>query len=167
MTIQRLTEQKAYEFCEKVVGLKENLEKGFIELAKGLYTIKEQRLYEGQYGTFDLYLDRARIGKSKAEQLIRMYEKFSLEYKIDDKLIVEAGGWSVVVRLLPMAKTRDLALKALENASQLPTRQSVVKWVKEAVEDDFKACTHEDYYVVKICRCCGERFKVDDSQKEE
>lgn len=100
------------------------------------------------------------MNQSKAEQLIRIYQKFILEYKIKDWLLAEAGGWSVVVRLLPLAKTRELAENALQQASLLPNRVTLVNYVKEALTEEFAECKCEDTYTIKICRTCGDREKV-------
>lgn len=164
--MQNLTEQQSYQYCEDTKSLRDKLELGYIEVAKRLYNIKTNRLYEGQYGSWSLFLDDAKIGQSKAEQLVRIYEKFILEYKLPEQQVVEAGGWSVVVKLLPMAKTRDLAQNALLQASLLPNRVCVAEYVKQAVEDDFKTCSHNDTYTIKICRTCGERFKINDTDTE-
>ena len=156
----KLTEQEQFKYCEDTKNLKNNLEVGFIQIAKRLHAIKYGKLYESQYGTWSLYLDDIKMHQSKAEQLIRIYEKFIVEYKIKEQVLAEAGGWSVLVRLLPLAKTQQLAQEALQQATLLPNRVTLTNYVKEALEDDFKTCACEDTYEIKICRTCGERTKI-------
>lgn len=160
MDLQNLTEQQQYNYCEDTKKLKNKIESDYIEIAKRLHTIKINKLYEAQYGSWSLYLDDAKIGQAKAEQLIRIYEKFILEHKVKQSLLIDAGGWSVVIRLLPMAKTKEMAENALLQASLLPNRVSTANYVKDAMKQDFAECECLDTYTIKICRACGDREKV-------
>ena len=158
---QKISEDSAYLFCEQTRMLKDKTEIACLELGKRLLYIKDNNLAESQYGGFDLYLDDIKIKRSTADHMMRVYKRFCIEFTIPMETVAEAGGYTRVYELLPIAKTRETALQALESAKHLPSRESIKKMVKEELNDpQVNTCIHEETFVIKVCKCCNEKWRV-------
>lgn len=158
-------EKDAFQFCEETKILKERIEKGGLELAKRLCFIKQNNLADGQYGGFDTYLDEIKLKKATADHMMRVYTRFCMDFGIDEAIVVEAGGYTRLYELLPLAKTKESALEALQIASQLESRESIKAMVKQQMTGGAQIpdCAHEDKdcFYLRVCKACGLKEKVD------
>lgn len=162
---QAITSEKdAFQFCEETKILKQRIEKGGLELAKRLCLIKQNNLADGQYGGFDLYLDEIRLKKATADHMMRVYQRFCLDFGIDEATVVEAGGYTRLYELLPLAKTKETALEALTIASQLESRESIKTMVKQQMAggENIPDCQHPDSecFHLRVCKACGDKQRV-------
>lgn len=159
------SEKDAFQFCEETKILKQRIEKGGLELAKRLCFIKQNNLAEGQYGGFDLYLDEIKLKKATADHMMRVYQRFCMDFGIDEATVVEAGGYTRLYELLPLAKTKETALEALQIASQLESRESIKAMVKKQMAggEEIPDCAHEESecFYLRVCKACGLKEKVD------
>lgn len=152
-------ELTAYTFCQETIGMKNTLERNYIVLCQRLHTIRENQLYDGNYGSWELFLEELRINKRKADAMCKIYETFILELGISEEKLALAGGWSVAETILPIATDKESAEEALEFAA-VSLRKDVRMYVNEKlgkVPDGI--CEHEDTYVVRVCRGCSERWQ--------
>lgn len=157
-----------FNYCEATIKLKRDLELSYLELAQRLYKIREQKMFEPNYETFDEFLQEIKISTSTASNLIGIWVRFVLQFKIKPKLLAEAGGWSVVAEILPHAENKQQAEKWLLQAKE-NSRQDLRKSLKEHVTGiDMSLCKHEDKEIITFERCkkCGhsERLYEDKSQ---
>jgi DNA-binding cell septation regulator SpoVG len=161
MQIQK-TEQEALQYCEETRILKNRIELGWLEFAKRLIIIKANNLAESQYGGFDLFLDEIRIKKATVDHMMRVYQKLCLDFGIPEDLVIQAGGYTRLYEILPLCKTKELAMEAIEHTKSLPSRESVKKHVQEAMTGQFQDCTHpeSECFYVKVCKCCGAKMKA-------
>ncbi len=149
-----------FNYCQETVKLKQTIETSFLSLGERLSKIRDNRLYSGQWETFELFLEDAKLSPATASKLINIYQKFYLQWDIKAQELVDAGGWSVVATLLPICKTKEEAQGWLETA-QLKSRSDLEKDIKEAKTGLMMAdCLHPRKYVVEICPDCGDRRKV-------
>lgn len=160
--MQITTEKEAYQYCEDTKTLYNRLGLGFLELAKRLCLIKANNLAEGQYGGFLLYLDDMKLKQVTATHMMRVYQRFCLDFGISEADVIQAGGYTRLYELLPLAKTKEKALEVLEHAKSLPSRESIKQYVKEAMTGEFDTvdCAHEDTFLLRICKGCGHKEKV-------
>jgi len=159
------TEIEAYNFCEETGQLHREIMKHWFFLAQRLYTIKTQRLYEGQYGDYNLFLDAMEIPQQMASKLYRMYERLVVKLDVSAEKIQEVGNWTKLDAIMKVATTKERAEEAIEQAKLLPTRSKLREWVKEAVEDNYQPpCPHTRTYTLMICEDCGEKFKVNQTE---
>lgn len=157
---QQLTEQEAYEYCEETIKLKGKLELGYMTVAQRLWIIKANNLAEHQYGGWDNFLKDIGIDKGVAKQMMYVYKKFVIENRIDPQDVVDAGGYSVMYRVLPLVKDRESALEAIETVKTLRTRELVIKHLNDVKNEGKADCKHEDTYTIEVCDCCGEKWKT-------
>lgn len=147
-------------FCNETTKLKQNIETAFLTLGERLMKIRDNKLYLGQWETFELYLMDAKISPATASKLINIYHRFFIEWQFPAEKLVEAGGWSVVATLLPVCTNKEQATEWMDKATIL-SRQDLEKDIKEAKTGiDMSVCAHEDSYVIKVCRQCGNRERV-------
>lgn len=161
-----IQERKNLEFCEKTLELKNDIEKSFIVLGEHLHRIYEEKLYEGQWESFQEYVDEFKnLSYQSAMKLIAIYQKFVLDYKFAPERIIKAGGWTVLATLLPVVKNKTDAEKWLHQAEH-NTRKDLSKEVHEIRTGvEMKNCKHKDTYKITVCRECGDRWSDHESTK--
>ena len=149
-----------YNYCEETTKLKQSIEVSFITLGERLRRIRDEKLYEGQWETFALYLMDAKISEATASKLINIYQRFFVEWNFPSEKLVEAGGWTVVASLLPVCKTKEQAEEWMDKALVLsrPDLEKEIREVKTGMP--MITCKHSDSYMIKICRHCGERERI-------
>lgn len=160
------SEQEMYNFCEKTGDLYKNIQKGYLVLASRLSKIKKEEYFNcSQYGSWSLFLDSIQISRSKADQLIRIWDLLVDSYAIPEDKILAVGGWSEVVKLLPLCTDKKRAEEVLELATQYPTRDSRNIWIKSEIngEEVVKNCSHQHKYTLEICTDCGLRTKLSET----
>jgi hypothetical protein len=162
---QSLSEQKRHDFCKQTIELKKEIESNFVELGRMLHEIKDNRYYEAGWTSWEEYCMELKISQSTISRLIRIYEIFVLRYDFAPRQIAEAGGWTVVAQLLPEIneKTAKDDVKVWLGEMADLTRSDAQKAINERkigvpVDD----CLHDDTYTIKICRVCGERWKLNE-----
>lgn len=152
-----LSEKEAHGVCNEALALKDKIEASFIHLGKYLYEIKSARLFEAGWESWGEFLMDMKMSEAMASKLITIYQVFVLDFKIKTDLIAEAGGWTVVYDLIPLAKDKESALKWLRLAKDM-TRMDIKK---EAAlgkgEKEPEDCDHE------WCKMCGKcKMKYDE-----
>lgn len=152
---------QAIDFCEETISKKHILELGWIELCGRLKEIRDGGLYEGRWDSFEDFLNDPAMGldKGTASRMITIHEKLILEYKIKPTMIANAGGWSKVAEILPAVKDKASAEEWLSKSASL-SKSDLRKEIKEdRTGIKMVDCQHKDYYVVKICRKCGDKIE--------
>lgn len=146
--------------CDEAIGLKKSLETQFLALGEHLLRIKTELLYEPHFGSWGAFLDEMKISESQASRLMGIYQRFVVDYGFAPGQLAEAGGWTTVARLLPVATTKKKAEKYLHLAKEL-TRADLEKELREErTGTEERACAHKRSYVIKICPDCGLKERV-------
>lgn len=156
----RFSEQEAFNYCQETIEMKTKLELGYMTVAQRLWNIKNNNLAEAQYGGWDSFLSEIGIDKGVAKQMMYVYKKFVIENRIDAQDVVDAGGYSVMYRVLPLVKDRQTALDAIETVKNLKTRELVIKHLADKKNEGKANCSHKNTYTLEICDDCGDRWKV-------
>lgn len=168
MTKRKTKELVHYEYIEKTIALKENIERGFLEFGKRLKRIRDERMYEPQYDSFDDFIPELKMSKGTVSKLINIYEKFVVQYKISTVLLLEAGGWTVVAELLPVVRNKTEAKAWLEKAKVLHRPDLRLELKEHKTGIDQATCKHtKDFYTLRICRVCGFRETIKDVKPKE
>ncbi len=148
-------------YCEKALELKQEIEGHFLLLGEYLHQIKENRLYEPQWTSFEEFVFEMKMSTNTANKLIQVHKTFILSYGFTSNEIKNAGGFSLLVDVLPMVTSRKSAEKWLLSASTL-TRSDLRKEITEAKTGiQMKDCEHAETYTVTICKHCGERIQTE------
>lgn len=164
-----LTEKKKHDICIAAIEAKKDIEWKFIELGKMLYTIKNDRLYEAGWSSWEEYCMELKLAQPTISKLFRIYEVFVLHYQIEPLKLAEAGGWSSVAELLPLidqeTTTKARVRELLGLATDQP-RHDLRKTIAD--ERRGKPCTHKKtrFLILEICDDgCNERWNVTDAYK--
>jgi len=150
----------AINYCNETIELVHNIEGAFIALGERLHEIRRKRMWEGQWDSYEDYLQEIRISKAKASKIVSIYEKYVLEYSVPKEKLTKVG-WSSLYSILPAVADEKSANEWVDKASMLR---------REEIEDEIREiktgaeCNHEDvdYLKLAICQKCGKRMKVYD-----
>lgn len=140
------------QYLEETLVLKENLEKGFLHLGERLYRIKNERLWDIDYGSYAEFLMAAKISEATASKLVAIYSKFVLEFGMSYDALAPCS-WSSLYQLLPLATSKEKATELVHEASTLK-RGDVEEKLREMNHPD---CRHTNTFTIKVCRDCGMR----------
>ncbi len=171
MTTELTTEKAKHQYCKEALEYKTDIEWRFIGLGERLYKIKQERLYEAGWSSWDEFEMELKMSPATVSKLLRIYEIFILRYRFTPKQIATAGGWSSVAELLPSIK-EDTPRERAKELLELVTDQSRLDLRKTLHEHktgvDMAKCKHkpDDYYILKIYRCCGDREVIEDTRKK-
>lgn len=160
----QLTEKGKYEFCMEALHRKANLERDYLELGRMLYLIKEKALFEGHWDSWDVFAMELKMSQSAISRIMRIYATFQLRFKFSARMLVDAGGWTVLADLLPSID-EDTTRERVEDLLRLATDQSrtdlgrTLKEGKTGISMTHKH-TEEPYYL-KVYTCCGLRERVE------
>lgn len=148
-------------FCEETISKKHVLELGWLDLCKRLKEIRDGRLYEGRWDSFEDFLTDPAMGMDKgtASKMITIHEKLVVQYKVKPTIIANAGGWSKVAECLPVIKDKASAEDWLSKALHLSKSDLRKEIQEDKTGIKMVDCKHKDFYMVKICRKCGDKIE--------
>ena len=151
---------KNYKYVTETVALVKNLEEGFLVLGERLKRIRDERLYLPSYDNFEIFLMECRLTPSKASRLISVYETYVEKFGFDPEKIA-AVGWSLLYEAVPLLISKQKATEVLHELTERADRDGRI-YIREArsglAQED---CAHRDVYVLKVCRTCGDKQKID------
>ncbi len=154
-----VSEIESYNYCEQAIKLKQHAEVTFIALAGHLMKIRDEKLWNAGYTSFEEFLDELKISPATASKLISIYQKYVIEYGFTDEELSAAGGWSVLAETLPLIGSRSLAEEWLVKSATLSLRDIR----KEALEakkgiittSTTTTCEHHNKMLIEKCIDCG------------
>lgn len=159
-------EKENLDFCRETIALKSNLERTYLELGRRLFKIREQRLFEPYYDSFNEYCMELKLSHSTVNKLVNIYKKFILEFGFSPMRLMRAGGWTVVAETLPVVRTKADADEFLEKAERLSLADMRRELKEKKLGIDQRKCEHKDIYDLRICRTCGSRDVLQDTRKK-
>lgn len=144
-------------FLRETIELRKSIDEGFLNLGERLKKIRDNKLYEIDYESFDLFLSELKISSGTASKLIQIYEIYILEYKISYEKLSQSN-WTSLYEMLPLATSKEKAVNLVEHGS-LMRREDIKSKVREAKFG--KNCKHQYYELhIKQCKVCGERIII-------
>lgn len=147
-----------YNYCVETLDLKKEIEGNFVDLGEHLNNIREHNLFEPQWSSFLEFCDELRMSQNMVNKLIQIYKTFVLGYSFTKEEIATAGGWGNLQEILPMITSKKTAVYWLDKASIL-SREDLRKEVKEEKTGvPMATCKHKDFYLLKVCRDCGDKI---------
>lgn len=145
--MSELTPKHAHELNEKIISLKQRLNRNFIDIGKYLKVMRDDEAYKQLgYETFEIYLGIPELAfnRSTAYNLIVVYETFVLDLKYEPEQLAEAD-YSKLARILPTVKVQPVGHEEWFGKALTLSRSDLEKELKEAkgekVEDDLH-CYH-------------------------
>jgi len=137
-------------FLRDTIDLVSQIETRHLELASRLYKIQDERLWEGEFDTFQDFLQLAKISTAKASMLTNVHKHFAIDGNIpQDKL---AGiPYSSLYEAIPLLETRKHS-DVVEVARML-TRDEIKAETRELKHGE---CEHPEK--ITICGKCKKRI---------
>jgi len=148
------------DLCQDALKLKKDLEMNFILLGEYLSSIKEHRLYDQQYESFDEFLMEMHMTKGTASKLINIYKMFIVKYQFSPLQLVEAGSWTKLAMVVPLIRSKEDADYWLTQSTILTSTDLTRSLKEEKTGKDMSKCKHEDSYTLCICRDCGYKYET-------
>lgn len=143
------SELAAHSICQDAIALEGKIGISFLELAATLHKIREERLYETEYGTWGAYCEEFKsLSTSSISKLITVYELYVLKYQMPQKQLAEAGGWT-------------LLYKARKHIDSKEDAERIVSELGLQASSDARShavspyCDHVETYQVTVCKDCG------------
>jgi hypothetical protein len=151
-----MTNLVSNQFVRDTIALVRDMETAFFELGERLYKIREEKLYEDSYETFQEFLDDAHINKSMASKLAKIHEVYILNGGKEPQTLVGVG-YSNLYEAIPIAQTEGID-NAVVKADKL-TRAEIIEEVKESKYGEHVHVPGPERFA--ICQICGKFFRVD------
>ncbi len=151
---------KNYKYCEETIALKDNIEAGFLALAERLYKIRHEELYLPAWEDFDAFCEEMRLNPSTVSKLCNIHTRLVVEMEIPKSTLLSLGGYSDLSEVLVHAKDKKGTIALIEELAPLQRsdRRKLLTEKKTGIE--IIDCKHKNYYIIKICKDCGNREKV-------
>ena len=135
-------------YCDETLQLIHGIEKSFLELGKRMMKIRDEQLWEGRFTSFAEFLEEAGMTEGTASKLIKVYQRFILEYNINPDTLAKIS-WTKLYTLLPLIKDKAEAQEKIENLG-LMSRQDVENEIRDIKHPD---CHHEWVSLEKCVNC--------------
>src|SRR6185436_15469067 len=89
-----------HKYCEKALMLEEAGRAMYLTLGEMLYNIRNDRLYEPYWGSWQEYcMEFKDLSGASISKLITVYEVFVLKFGFKVEELAKAGGWTKLYQL--------------------------------------------------------------------
>ena len=155
-----ISEEKKYTFCKKVLEMESEARSLYLKMGEMLYNIREERLYEPSWESWDEYtLEFKDLSKSSVSKIISIYQTFILKYAVSPEKLQNIG-WTKLYSLIPVSTTKKEAMEWIKKADVL-TRSDIDKELLEAKNGiEMAKCFHSNAYIIKVCPDCGNKERI-------
>lgn len=158
MTKEIISEKKRLEFCNDTLAMEAKARLLYLQMGERFYRIKEKRLYEGQWDSWQEYCMEFRdLSQGSISKMMSVYETFVLRYKFSTKKLAKAGGWTKLYATIAFIKSKKDAVEWLENSATM-TRlhlEQTLTMAKTGISMD--DCKHPDKVTIEYCPHCKAR----------
>lgn len=159
MEITLNTEQEKYNFLEETKTLLTQTSYAQFVLAERLHRIKEQKLWQSGYESFEDYCMELKLyNMGTISKLITVYKKFILEYQLPQEKLAGVG-YTVLYKAHSVIKSKEDAEEFVENATIWTGSDINREIASRKSGKDIDDCDHENTILVKICKDCGQRWE--------
>jgi N-glycosylase/DNA lyase len=158
-----MNKDKQYKFCTDLIALKDEIEKNFLILGKGLMSVRDARLYDPAWHSFAEYCEELKLSESKASKLISIYSNFVLAFEIPEKKILSAGGWTVASKIATaVGDSKELSVKYLDLAAVLSQADLDKELNAHKTGTDEIVCLHPNLVELHFhyCDVCKMKRKI-------
>lgn len=136
-------------FLRDTVDLVKQIETRFLELAARLWQIKENKLWESTYDSYQEFLDSAHISKGNASMLTAIHKAYVIDGGVSHTKLAQVG-YSNLYTAIPLIENEGIE-KTVEMAKTL-TRDEIKESVREEKHGE---CKHPE--TITICSTCHKR----------
>lgn len=125
------------------------IETHFLELAARLYKIREEKIWEGTYESYQDFLDDIHVSRGNASMLEAVHKAYVLEGHATFKKV--GTSYSKLYEAIPLIAEKGVDYAILTATTQ--TRSDIKELVREKKHGD---CSHEE--LITICAGCHIRI---------
>jgi hypothetical protein len=153
------TETKQYEFLEETKKLLGQTSIAQFILAERLHRIKEERLWQAGYESFDDYcMELKTYNSGTISKLMTIHKKFVIEYQIPQEKLAEVG-WTILYKAKNVLTGKEDAEEFVDNAIIWTGSDTNREIASRKSGKDIDDCLHENTILVRICKECGQRWE--------
>lgn len=138
-------------FLRDTIDLVRSIETRFLELGARLFSIKERKLWEATYDSYEEFLERAKVSPGNASMLAAVHKAYVVDGGISHTKLSQVG-YSNLYAAIPLIE-KDGTDKAVEKAKLL-TRAELKEEVRETKHGE---CAHTE--TIHICSTCHKRIE--------
>lgn len=138
-------------FLRDTIDLVRQIETRFLELGARLYQIREHKLWEETYDSFQEFLDSAKISKGNASMLAAIHKAYVIDGGVSHEKLAQVG-YSNLYAAIPLLESEDV--ETVVNKAKLLTRDEIKQEVREEKHGE---CEHKE--TVVICSTCHARIE--------
>lgn len=151
-------------YCDQTAELKTNIEEAFITLGERLLQIRNEKIFEPHYDSFEDFVNEAmNMSLSSASKLINIFDKFILSYGMSKQELILVGQ-DRLKEILPAVHDQASAEEWVLKAKTLRFRDDLRKEVSAHRHGTdvplSESCEHTEAYTLKVCRACNERWAL-------
>ena len=144
------------DYCQATIELKKNIESAFLVLAEHLYNIRQQELWQSNWSSWAEYLKELDVSESTASKLIKVHEVYVIQYKVEEKVLVDAN-WSSLYEAIPLITDGKDPTEVIESFAVL-SRDDQRQLIKETKNGP---CQHSwETITMRKCSECGKLERV-------
>ena len=149
---------KIHNIIQQLKSLHENIARSFLYVGQLLKTVRDEKLWNGQWESFDNpekhnFISEIGYKKSHANALILVYDKFVEQYGIPEETLIRAE-WSKLALVAPRVNSREEAEYWANEAANLSSSDLKKTVAEKDTGIASESCSHEDSYTVRYCRTC-------------
>lgn len=167
MTDVTLMKNDGLEYCNQALNFEKEISTKFIVLGEYLYNIQDQNLFSPQWDSFNEFCTEFKsLSQASISKLLNIYRVFIIENNYPKERLAQLGGWSNLAETLPLIKSSNDAEHWLVKAEVLSRNDLRKEIAEHKTGTDMRDCSHENYYDLRVCRICHDRWRLADSQSE-
>lgn len=145
------------DYCTETIQLKRTIQSAFLTLAERLYHIRREEMWTTNWGSWSEYLEELDVSEATASKLIKVYEIYVIQYKIDESKLVKLG-WDSLYSAIPLiAESKKKPLEVVEDFAHLrkSDQREVLREAKKG------PCDHNwEDFKMRRCTNCGKMERV-------
>lgn len=144
-------------YCTETIQLKRTIQSAFLTLAERLYNIKRDEMWTTNWGSWQEYLEELDVSEATASKLIKVYEVYVIQYKIDEVKLVKLG-WDSLYSAIPLiAESEKKPIEVVEDFSHLRKADQ-----REVLREAKKGPCEHNWEEISMRRCshCGKMERV-------
>lgn len=147
--------EKPAEYIRETIDLVKQIETRFLELGARLFHIREKRLWEGTYDSYQEFLDAAHINPGHASILAKIHQYYIVDGGKKQETL--AGiGYSNLYEAIPLIEKEGIDSAVIK--AETLTRAEIKDEVRDQKHGDHTHELGEERF--GICTKCGKFFRV-------
>jgi len=154
------SEDEKKKYCDTTLELEEGARTVYLMLAERLHDIRENRLYEPFWSSWQEYtMEFKDLSPASISKMISVYDVFIKQYGFTPAELAKAGGWTKLYQMMKKINSKQDALDWIEKA-ETHSRQDLERLLIESKTGiSMHECKHPNTVTIIVCQDCGEKIR--------